>query len=117
MLELSLPKKIKVKMEKNIESVAKYASYFPLWQISPKFTQSHREIEMGRKRFLNSIVSLPKMQKYKKITRDDIILSLRNGIRLKKLNRINEKFNKAFRRRGSVFESPLPNRFSLSSEK
>jgi len=77
---------------------SKFATYFPLWQIHPKYIQSHRKLKNEKQQKLNSIVSLPKLEKSKQITREDIITSLRNGIRKKNLDRIYGKVKKVFSR-------------------
>ncbi|CAI2368738.1 unnamed protein product [Moneuplotes crassus] len=105
--EKSLPKSVKRKLESSLELEPKYASYFPLWQIHPDFSKSHKKLEKERNEYLNSIVSLPKFQKQKKLTRDDIISSLRRGIRKKKLQSIYSKMHKAFHKRYSCPNSCL----------
>ena len=44
-IEKSLPKDVKIKLKTDPMSVPKYASYFPLWQIHPKFQKSHKKLE------------------------------------------------------------------------
>ena len=73
-------------------------------------------MEKERRKFLNSIVSMPKLKKNSKnkVTRDQIINSLRRGVRNKKLESIYKKMNKAFKKRRENSLPKPPQRFSLS---